>query len=68
MGLSIQNFERLVFCATAFTGLRLDVDKLRKDNESRTDVTRKNGMIINTGGMVGWAHPVQDLLQPEILS
>ncbi|CAD7705149.1 unnamed protein product [Ostreobium quekettii] len=33
----------------AFTGLRLDVDKLRKDNESRTDVTRKNGMIINTG-------------------
>eukprot|EP00803_Ostreobium_quekettii_P002377 evm.model.scf_93.4 EVM.evm.TU.scf_93.4 scf_93:60767-67112(-) len=33
----------------AFTGLRLDLDKLRRDNEARTNVTRKNGLIINTG-------------------
>ena len=36
----------------AYTGLRLDVDRIRADNEALTDaqVTRKAGLIINDGG------------------
>jgi hypothetical protein len=36
----------------AFTGLHVDVDAVRKDNEAKQgpDVTRKSGLIINTGG------------------
>ncbi|EFJ51120.1 hypothetical protein VOLCADRAFT_103528 [Volvox carteri f. nagariensis] len=33
----------------AFTGLRVDVDRVRADNEARTDATRKAGLIIYDG-------------------
>ncbi|GIL82495.1 hypothetical protein Vretimale_11934 [Volvox reticuliferus] len=33
----------------AFTGLRVDVDRVRVDNEARTDATRKAGLIIYDG-------------------
>ena len=38
--------------AQAFTGLHVDVDKVRADNEARQgpDVVRKGGLIINSGG------------------
>jgi hypothetical protein len=37
---------------TAFTGLHVDVDAVRKDNEAKQgpDVVRKSGLIINAGG------------------
>jgi hypothetical protein len=37
---------------TAFTGLRIDVDAVRKDNEAKQgkEVIRKSGLIINSGG------------------
>lgn len=36
----------------AFTGLRIDVDAVRKDNEAKQgdEVVRKSGLIINSGG------------------
>ena len=34
----------------AYTGLRVDIDRVRADNEARTDAPRKAGLIINTGG------------------
>ena len=37
----------------AFTGLQVDVDRIRADNERRTDVQRKGGLIINMGGEWG---------------
>ncbi|PNW76495.1 hypothetical protein CHLRE_11g467637v5 [Chlamydomonas reinhardtii] len=33
----------------AYTGLKVDVDRIRVDNETRTDATRKAGLIINDG-------------------
>ncbi|GAB4818907.1 hypothetical protein N2152v2_005953 [Parachlorella kessleri] len=33
----------------AVTGLQVDIDRIRMDNETRTDVERKAGLIINTG-------------------
>ena len=33
----------------AYTGLCVDVDRIRADNEARTDAERKQGLIINTG-------------------
>jgi hypothetical protein len=35
-----------------FTGLHVDVDAVRKDNEAKQgpDVVRKSGLIINSGG------------------
>ncbi|KAG2439105.1 hypothetical protein HYH02_006627 [Chlamydomonas schloesseri] len=33
----------------AYTGLKVDVDRIRIDNEARTDATRKAGLIINDG-------------------
>lgn len=35
-------------CA-AYTGLHVDVDRIRADNESRTDAQRKSGLIIWSG-------------------
>jgi len=35
-----------------FTRLRIDVDKVRADNLLKTDVKRKNGLIINEGGVL----------------
>jgi hypothetical protein len=37
---------------TAFTGLHVDVDAVRRDNEAKQgeDIVRKSGLIINTGG------------------
>lgn len=34
-----------------YTGMRLDVDRIRMDNDALTDVTRKNGLITNQGGI-----------------
>ena len=34
----------------AYTGLKVDIDRVRADNEARTDAPRKAGLIINTGG------------------
>ncbi len=33
----------------AYTGLQVDIDRIRADNEARTDAPRKAGLIINTG-------------------
>eukprot|EP00210_Caulerpa_lentillifera_P002638 g2520.t1 len=37
------------YCLVVFSGLRIDVEKIRKDNAAKTKVTRKGGVIINTG-------------------
>ncbi len=34
-----------------YTGMRLDIDRIRMDNDALTDVTRKNGLITNQGGI-----------------
>lgn len=34
---------------SGFTGLQVDVDRVRADNDARTDVQRKAGLIINMG-------------------
>lgn len=39
----------LLLSAPAFTGLQLDVDRVRADNLQRTDVQRKGGLIIYGG-------------------
>lgn len=36
----------------AYTGLRVDVDRIRTDNEARTDATRKAGLIIYDGPLL----------------
>ena len=33
----------------AFTGLQLNIDQIRLDNEARKDVQRKSGLIIYQG-------------------
>lgn len=33
----------------AFTGLRVDLDRIRADNEARVDAPRKAGLIVNSG-------------------
>lgn len=33
----------------AYTGLRVDVDRIRQDNEARVDAQRKSGLIIYNG-------------------
>lgn len=33
----------------AFTGLRLDLDAVRADNEGRRDAPRKSGLVIHDG-------------------
>lgn len=33
----------------AYTGLQVDIDRIRADNETRLDAPRKAGLIINTG-------------------
>ena len=33
----------------AYTGLKVDIDRIREDNNARTDVERKSGLIIRTG-------------------
>ena len=33
----------------AYTGLRVDIDRIRADNAARTDAERKNGLVINSG-------------------
>lgn len=35
-------------CA-AYTGLHVDIDRIRLDNETRTDAQRKSGLIIWSG-------------------
>lgn len=37
--------------AAAVTGLQVDVDRIREDNARRSDVERKAGLIIWSGGM-----------------
>lgn len=41
-----------MFCPclhAAYTGLQVNIDAIRQENESRTDVQRKSGLIIYTG-------------------
>lgn len=33
----------------AYTGLQVDIDRIRTDNEAKMDAQRKSGLIINTG-------------------
>ena len=33
----------------AYTGLRVDIDRVRQDNDARDDVERKAGLIIWSG-------------------
>ena len=42
-----------LFSAPAFTGLHVDVDAVRRDNEAKQGpgVVRKGGLIINSGGV-----------------
>lgn len=35
--------------AAAYTGLHVDIDRIRSDNERRDDVERKAGLIIWSG-------------------
>ena len=35
--------------AAAYTGLQVDIDRIRADNAARTDVDRKSGLIIWSG-------------------
>ena len=35
----------------AYTNLQVDIDRIRADNEARTDAQRKNGLIIWSGGL-----------------
>lgn len=37
---------------SVFSGLCVDVERVRKDNAARKDVMRKGGVIINTGGVI----------------
>lgn len=42
----------------AYTGLQVDIDRIRADNETRTDAPRKAGLIINTGRTsASYTHP-----------
>ena len=41
---------QLASCTAAFNGLQLDIDRVRADNDARTGVRRKAGLIIHTGG------------------
>ena len=42
--------RQLASCTAAFNGLQLDIDRVRADNDARTGVRRKAGLIIHTGG------------------
>jgi hypothetical protein len=33
----------------AYTGLQVDIDRIRADNDKLTDAERKNGLVINSG-------------------
>lgn len=35
----------------AFSGLRVDIDRVRADNAAKTDAKRKSGLIIWSGGV-----------------
>ena len=37
-------------CFAAFSGLRVDIDRIRADNAAKTDAKRKSGLIIWSGG------------------
>jgi hypothetical protein len=39
----------VVTLATAYSGLRVDVDRVRAENEAKVDAHRKNGLVIWTG-------------------
>ena len=36
-------------CFAAYTGLQVDIDRIRADNEHKVDVERKSGLIIWSG-------------------
>ncbi len=36
--------------APAYTGLKVDIDRIRADNLQKVDVQRKSGLIIRSGG------------------
>jgi len=35
----------------AYTGLQVDIDRIRSDNNEKSDVERKSGLIIRSGSM-----------------
>lgn len=37
------------YCLAAYTGLQVDIDRIRADNAARTGVERKSGLIIWSG-------------------
>lgn len=39
----------------AYTGLQVDVDRIRQDNEARDDVERKQGLVVHCGREQGHA-------------
>lgn len=41
--------NRTTVPAAAFTGLKVDVDRIRRDNEAKADAQRKAGLIIRSG-------------------
>lgn len=49
-------------CA-AYTGLQVDIDRIRQDNESRKDEQRKGGLIIWSGRKaLTFQHDLQQLV------
>ena len=51
-GLKRQLCTRRLEIQTVFSGLCVDVERVRRDNAARRDVTRKGGVIINTAGII----------------
>ena len=43
----------------------MNVDKVRADNEERTDVVRKSGLIINAGGVCYIDSSVRETAAPQ---
>jgi hypothetical protein len=57
MSCKAEHHTSVILCATlllclvpaAYSGLRVDVDRVRADNEAQVDAHRKNGLVIWTG-------------------
>ena len=49
LALSGQKTRDTVGVSAAYTGLQVDIDRIRADNAEVTDAERKGGLIINSG-------------------
>ncbi len=53
---SVTQLAEKLSCAGC-TGLQVDIDRIREDNEHRTDVERKAGLIIWSGRKLRFSEP-----------